>query len=201
LPARCPLSRGFSPLRRNPDARATTPGPSRPGSSYVLPLTMRFDVLLPKRPPWCLSTRRVHGVRFPSELAQTEITAASRPRYPLLRLADGWITRLFDPKVDSATCLPGPRHIHAALAAGLCRYASGRAVLSHVATFGSGSSTGCPRSPRDFVNDESRPRFRGLSLPLVGSRRKVSPRFKDLALLGFSLPEAFPFPGLGLSAS
>lgn len=44
-------------------------------------------------------------------------------------------------------------------------------------------------------------RFRGLILSQVGTRRKVSLRFKVLALLGFSLPEAFPFPDLSLSAS
>lgn len=35
----------------------------------------------------------------------------------------------------------------------------------------------------------------------MGHRREVSLRFDVLALLGFALPEAFPFPGLGLSAS
>jgi hypothetical protein len=33
-----------------------------------------------------------------------------------------------------------------------------------------------------------------------GHRRRISPRAASLALLGFILPGAFPFPGLGLSA-
>jgi len=82
------LSRFSCPFDATQPIRATAPGVSTPGSCCVLPLTMRFDALLPKRPPRCLSTRRVLGVQFPSELAQTEITAAFRQRYPLVRLAN-----------------------------------------------------------------------------------------------------------------
>jgi hypothetical protein len=47
-----------------------------------------------------------------------------------------------------------------------------------------------------------RPRFRGLSPSSVGAhRRRISPRAASLALLGFILPGAFPFPKLGLTAA
>jgi hypothetical protein len=82
------LSRFSCPFDATQPIRATAPGVSTPESCCVLPLTMRFDALLPKRPPRCLSTRRVLGVQFPSELAQTEITTAFRQRYPLVRLAN-----------------------------------------------------------------------------------------------------------------
>lgn len=114
----------FRPFDATRTYRATAPGSSRSGSCYVLPLTMRFDVLLPTRPPWCLSTRRVHGVRFPSELSQSEIISTSRCRYPLVRLAIGSTQALSDPKVLKATCLPGPQLIRAACAAGLGRCAA-----------------------------------------------------------------------------
>jgi len=87
-PKWCPLPRGFPPLRRYPAARATARGTSNPASCCVLPLTMRFDALLPCRPPRCLSIGCAHGVRFPSELDQSEITTAFRQRYPLMRLAN-----------------------------------------------------------------------------------------------------------------
>jgi len=63
----------FCPFNVTQPVRATNPGHSKPGSCCVLPLTMRFDALLPKRPPRCLSTGYVHGVHFPSELDLTEI--------------------------------------------------------------------------------------------------------------------------------
>jgi hypothetical protein len=47
-----------------------------------------------------------------------------------------------------------------------------------------------------------RPRFRGLSPSSVGAhRRRISSRAASLALLGFILPGAFPFPKLGLSVA
>lgn len=132
----------FCPFDATSPFRATAPGPSKPGSCCVLPLTMRFDALLPKRPPWCLSTRHVHGVQCPSELDQSKIIAASRPRYPLVRLAIRSYASLFRPEGHQGNLSPRtptyPRRFRS-------RPQSVRRrprFLSKVATFGSGSSTG-----------------------------------------------------------
>jgi hypothetical protein len=70
------------PSRRDPPL----PSFRLPGSRCVLALTMRLDALLPRRPPWCLSTRRAHGVCLPSELDLAEVASTSRCPSPLLRL-------------------------------------------------------------------------------------------------------------------
>jgi hypothetical protein len=57
------------------------PGIPTPGSRCVLAVPARFDALLPRRSPRCVSTGRALGV-LPSELLRTQVACAFRRRFP-----------------------------------------------------------------------------------------------------------------------
>jgi hypothetical protein len=75
------LPRFFAPSAPPNHRDPPTPRPFLPGSRCALTLTMRLGALLPRRSPWCVSTRRAHGVR-PSELDLTETAVTSRCSLP-----------------------------------------------------------------------------------------------------------------------
>ena len=155
---------------------------------------MRFDALLPCRPPRCLSIGRAHGVRFPSELDQSEITAAFRQRYPLLRLAvrrpaSRQLTRKGHLKATLSPRTPTyPRRFR-----GWTRSVRRRSPhLSAVTIPGSGSSTGHSRTARAV------PKNRAASLqgfePSDGWDTGVRSPCVSMSWLSWVSPSLWPSP-------
>jgi hypothetical protein len=202
------LSRFVSPSTQPGRTEPPLPGIPPPGSRCALAVPARLDAFLPDRPPRCISTGRALGV-LPSELDLAVIAYASRRRIP------------------SCDRLPVPASAPPCGGYGLTRprcpplpFRSGsraRFRVSHTRVRRSRLSPRAaslqgfpPRGPSlpttsrpssaPYRRTSSLRAFRLFAtgpLPVGACLRRVSPSNAALALLGFSLPEAFSIPCLG----
>jgi hypothetical protein len=191
------LSRGLLPFGATQPERATTPGVASSRSCCVPAVPAGFDALLPSRSPRCVSTGRARGVH-PSELDTAKIACVSRRSLP----SCDWRCGATLPNGPAArrTRLPGP--------------VSGSVAfrLQRMTRWSSGAPRGVPCVPdrRRPVDDHRhirtagpvRPRFRGFLPSSRWDAESASLRSDGtLALLGFLLPGAFPFPALACSVT
>jgi hypothetical protein len=185
------------------------PGIPPPGSCCVLAVPARLDALLPARPPRCVSTGRALGV-LPSELHLAVIASASRRRIP----SCDWLPDPRLHRLSAATGSPVPGALPFPF--GLVRASGSRCPTRRIRRSRLDAARGLASgvfSPRSFASGRlsapSAPFRRASSLrhlavssrsgplPVGAGHRRVSPSTTALALLGFSLPEAFPIPCLG----